>query len=232
MEKGKYLTFLFCLILCYSLFQLTARAQSSSQASSSSRVSISLQGRITYPPSNVNLAVIPDGFSLTFGTVAQYAFVDYTVFHYGTVSIRIDPTIPSASREIDGKWRNCKPGDHIVMRCWIKTGTPTNTDPLSGARIGIDLYAAAPQAGYVNIVDGHPHDGAEHLASVVRWGSDWTLKTWDFIVPSTFYTKDNAGNTIPAVQIKGFIPWLDARPSDWANSHAYFADAELYINPT
>lgn len=118
------------------------------------------------------------------------------------------------------------------MKCWIKAVGPAISDPYLGARIGIDLYAPAPQAGYVNIVDGHPHDGAEHLYSVVAWGSDWTFKQWDFIIPSTFYTKDNSGNIIPAVQINGFIPWLDARPSTHPNSHAYFADAELYINPT
>jgi len=220
MEKRKRLTFLFCLILCYSLFQLTARAQSSSQAT------VSSSGSITYPSSNVNLEVIPDDFSLTMGSAPQYAYIDTSVTHNGHVSIRVEQDYVVGTREVDGTWRTVHPGDHIVIQCWIKTSTPTDSDPYSGARVGADIYGGG--ASY--IVDSYPHDGSEHLNSLVHWGSDWTLKTWDFIIPSTTYTHDHAGNSIPATQVTSIVVWLDARPTDWS-SYAWFSDAAMYVNP-
>jgi len=234
MEKRKCLTFLFCLILCYSLFQLTAIAQSSS------KTSIFSQGSITYSPSNVNLAVIPDDWGLTYGSGPQIIFVDYSVIRtVGKSSIRLEPHTSADVnqwRECDGTWYPVKPGDHIVAKCWIKvddTYVYTGTDPpeYNGGRLGMDLYGPNG-AGGITILDSYPHDGAEHIASEVHWGTiGWTLRTWDIVVQSTIYTKDVYGNIIPATPITKMVLWLDVRPAT-ATGLVWFADAELYINPT
>jgi hypothetical protein len=243
MEKRKWLTCLFCLILCYSLFQHIARAQSSSQAS------VFSQGSITYLPSNVNLAVIPDDWNIGFGNGPQIIFLDYTVVHtLGKPSIRLEPHTSAdvnTARECDGTWYPVKPGDHIVAKCWIKTdnSTPTeNADPYHGGRIGIDFYAPLGN-GHITIVDGLPGNvnpyfgdpGANHLAAMVHWNTSvWTLKTWDIIIPSVIYTKDVLGNTIPATPITQCVLWMQAMQVNdgTALGNAWFADAELYINPT
>lgn len=232
MEKRKCLTFLFCLILCYSLFQHAARAQSSSQAS------ISSQGSITYSPSNVNLAVIPDDWSLTYGSGPQIIYLDYSVTHNGHVSIRLDPHTNNDvnyARECDGTWYDVKPGDRIVAKCWILCGDSGigDTNPYDGARLGIDLYAHTSQ-GY-GIVDSYPHSGQEHLDSMVCWGTNtWTQKVWDIIIPSTYYTKVNRGAgpiDCDPVQVDSMVLWLQVMtPTD--PGLAWFADTELYINPT
>jgi hypothetical protein len=237
MEKRKCLTFLFCVILCYSLFQLTAIAQSSPKAS------IFSQGSITYSPSNVNLAVIPEDWGdyinrgkITYGSDPQILFLDYNVERTpGKPSIRSEPHTSldiNQWRECDGKWYSVKPGDHIVAKCWIKVdNTYVDTDPYYGGRLGMDLYGPTG-AGGITILDSYPHDGAEHMASEVHWGTiGWTLRTWDITVQSTIYTKDVYGNTIPATPITKMVIWLDVRPAT-ATGLVWFADAELYINPT
>jgi hypothetical protein len=233
MEKRKCLTFLFCLILCYSLFQHIAKAQSSSQAS------IFSQGSITYSPSNVNLAVIPSDWSLTYGSGPQIIYLDYNVTHNSYVSIRLEPHTANdvnVARECDGTWYPTKSGDHIVAKCWIRTDNSTpaeNADPYHGGRIGIDLYGPLGDGQHITILDSYPHDGQEHLESMVRWGTSvWTLRTWDIIIPSTVYTQDVMGRTIPPTQITYFVLWAQAMQGAITSGNAWFADAELYINPT
>jgi hypothetical protein len=233
MEKRKWFVSFFCLILCYSLFQHTAIAQSSSQ------ISIFSQGNITYSPSNVNLAVIPDDWYLTYGSGPQIIHLDYNVYRTSPPSIRLDPHVDDVDvnyqRECDGKWYTVKPGDRIVAKCWIFCGDSGigDTDPYNGARLGMDLYAHTSQ-GY-GIVDSYPHDGQEHLDSEVNWGTKtWTQKVWDIIVPSTYYTTvwvmGKGFVTCDPVQIDSFVLWLDVRTRTDPGL-AWFDDAELYINP-
>jgi hypothetical protein len=175
-----------------------------------------------------NLAVIPDAWgSGYYPTVPQYAFVDYSVTHNGNPSIRlqrggnIDP-FGVIDRSIWTNLYSCKPGDHIVASIWIRTDSSSGD---MGARLGIDLY------GGRYIVDGYPGVHIDTTTNYVRWGTTtWTQRTYDFIVPSTTYTRDQTGASIPGTQINGILLWIQARPGD-ANGNAWFADAELYINP-
>jgi len=253
MEKRKCLTFLFCLMVCYSLFQHIAGAQSSSQAV------IFSQGSITYSPSNVNLAVIPDDWHLIYsGDVPGIIHLDTSVERTaGKPSIRLEPHVDGVDinndRECDGTWYNCKPGDHIVAKCWIKidsnnlpNGT-TDTNQWSGARPGIDLYGGSnlvwgiDEATYIN-----PHNpaGTDERDQYVHWGTPgWTLRTIDFYVPSTTFNTTSRGVAITPTKVTSFVMWLQVwsgtiNPSTGTiyggsePGRAWFADAELYINPT
>ncbi len=183
------------------------------------------------PSSNPeNLAVLPDDWDLTFGSLPQFSFLDTSVTYYGMPSIRLESDSYNY-REVDGNWYSVKPGDHIVVSCWIKTDNDPaeNDNILHGARIGFDLYGVTE--GGMKIIDSWPHYGAEHIASVVRWNTQtWTHKTWDIIIPSTYYTVTTRGESIAPTQISSIVLWLDARPYVSAGN-AYFANTELYINP-
>jgi hypothetical protein len=184
------------------------------------------------------LAVIPDDWSLTYGSGPQIIYLDYSVTHNGQVSIRLDPHTDNDvnyARECDGTWYTVRPGDHIVAKCWILCGDSGigDTNPYHGARLGIDSYAQTSQ-GY-GIVDSYPHDGQEHLDSMVHWGTNmWAQKVWDIIIPSTYYTRVYRGGSVldcNPVQIDSMVLWLQVlTPTD--TGVAWFADAELYSNPT
>lgn len=61
--------------------------------------------------------------------------------------------------------------------------------------------------------------------------SSWTLLEWDITVPTKTYSQNFQAYAITPQQISGMIAFLDAREiGDEAN--AWFADPELYINPT
>jgi hypothetical protein len=239
MEKRKCLAFLFFLILCYSLFQLTARAESPSHR-------ISSQGNITYSPSNVNLAVIPDDWYLTYGSGTQIIFLDYDIVHtLGKPSIRLEPHVDGVDnnpfRECDCHYYSCKPGDHIVAKCWIRIDANGDTDSFSGARIGIDLisnydsmigrYPCVATAGPT-----YPNTEQDVINNYVHWGTvGWVQRTIDFIVPADYFTVDVfTGKTIAPAQVSSFGMWMQVWSSEYYGSepgNAWFADAELYINP-
>jgi hypothetical protein len=200
---------------------------------------IHMTGSIAYPsptptpgPSAKNLAPITSGFYMTFGTSPQYAFLDYAVTRNGNPSIRLQADA-TGYREIDGYWYDVKPGDKIYAAAWIKTADSTPADDnnaLLGARIGMDLYGVLPSGQMVQ-VDSYPHGGDEHYASVVRWNTpDWTHKTWNITVPSTYFTTTIWGDSISPTQISQVVIWLDGRPTN-SGANAWFADTELYINP-
>jgi hypothetical protein len=196
------------------------------------------------------LAVIPDDWNIGFGTGPQIIFLDYSVVHTaGKPSIRLEPHTSAdvnTARECDGTWYPTKPGDHIVAKCWIKTDNSTpaeNADPYHGGRIGIDFFAPLGD-GHITIVDGLPgtvspayfgDPSTLHLAAMVHWNTPtWTLKTIDIVIPSIIYTKDVVGRTIPPTPITQFVLWMQAMQvgDGTARGNAWFADAELYINPT
>lgn len=87
MEKRKCLTFLFCLILCYSLFQHTARAQSSSQ------ISISSQGSIARASETLLRAVGTKLYDSAGEVYLKGVIVDWNerVKKYGTLGVANSP---------------------------------------------------------------------------------------------------------------------------------------------
>jgi hypothetical protein len=249
MEKRKCLAFLFCLLLCYSLFQLTARAQGSSQAS------IFSQGSITYSPSNVNSAIIPIDWGdynifgdVRYGSGVQITHVDPTVLHNGDVSIRIDAHQQGVDtnhwREVDGNYISVKPGDHIVFTVWIKTGHSTlGQDGVSGngGIMGFDYYGASGRLrehssdNPRNDVDPTWVTYLDDPTRYVPFNSDWTLRKSDTIVPTQVF--DDQTGQLATEPIIGIIPWLQASGYIVGPNHlqdegqVWFADAVLYINP-
>lgn len=224
MEKRKILYLLLVMVLCYSLFSRIAGAGSSSQ------ISIPSQGSIIYSPSpSQNLAPIPDGWSLVYPDNPQYCYLDYSVTHNGHVSIRIEPDYVG-TRECDSNFFPAKPGDHIVIKCWIRIEDNGDRDMWSGARIGIDLIG-----DYDATIGRYPclYDLG---STYVNWGTqDWVQRTIDFIVPSDYFTLDKVtGETITPTQISAAGMWMQVWSSTYGGTesgNAWFADAEFYINP-
>jgi hypothetical protein len=249
MEKRKCLAFLFCLILCYFLFQNVARAQDSSQ------VSVLSQGTITYPPSNVNLAIIPDDWGqykiygyVRYASGPQIVQVDPSVLHNGKVSVRIDAhqdgIDSNTYREVDGDFIPVKPGDHIVFKVWIKTGHSTlGKDGVSGngGLIMFDYYSATHRLhehssdNPRNDVDPTWTTYIDDPTRYVPFNSNWTLRTLDTIVPTAVL--DESTMQLATEPIRGIIPVLQASGYIVPPNHlqdqgqVWFADAELYINP-
>ncbi|MGD0644308.1 MAG: hypothetical protein ABSA75_05320 [Candidatus Bathyarchaeia archaeon] len=181
---------------------------------------------------NTNLAVIPNDWCIGSPAFAN-SVLDTNITHNGNPSITIYSD-PVKSREVDGNWIAVNPGDHIVMKCWIKTDPSQETsvynhDPTdsygAGARIGIDFYSNVGNTGISVLVNGVGSDAIHITGSIQSVGSDvpwntsvWTLQTIDCIVPNGY-------------NITGMIPWLQVRPAtDYGK--AWFADAQLYINPS
>jgi hypothetical protein len=168
-----------------------------------------------------NLAKIPTDWSLTFGVNPQIIALDNTVTRTaGEPSIRLDPYVSggNTARECDGRWCRVAVGDRVVARCWIKTDSKIygGVNPqYQGARCGVDVYGY--KNGVWQIIDSYPHNGVEHVYSMVSWGTTaWTLKGWDFTVTDSDATH--------------VVMWLQGQPSTFEGK-AWFADAELYINP-
>ncbi len=160
------------------------------------------------------------------------ATVEHTV---GNPSIKLGWHVTGVDnniyREIDGSWIPVNVGDHIVFSVWIKTGNGTNADDNSyGGRIGIDLYGYVD--GVLQAIAWYPQYSAN---SAVPWGSDWTKLTFNVVVPSDIYGSVNPFNGQPyTIHSNGpyaIIPWCDVRTTTDPN-YVWFADAELYINPT
>jgi hypothetical protein len=107
------------------------------------------------PISGTNLAPIPDGWDLTYGSTGPYIYsIDYSVTYNGQPSIKSAPHVVGVdlnnARECNTPWIHVHPGDHIVFRAWVKTEAYTISSHGDGARIGIDFYSNG-------IVDTQPH---------------------------------------------------------------------------
>jgi hypothetical protein len=202
---------------------------------------------------DINLAVIPDCWGLNDYGTPVINFVDNQVVHTpGKSSLRLERHTnldKNTNREIDGKWYNCKPGDHIKVWVWVKTGpSGMNPDPsqYAGGRIGMDFYGntsagygilhktanADSQAGFPGWYDNPT--GAIGGKWRVPWNTDWALIGWDIVIPADFYPFVNRSGAQVACtphQVDSFVVWLDAR-SQSNPGLVWFADAELYINPT
>jgi hypothetical protein len=168
----------------------------------------------------------------------QVCYLDYNVVHTPSQpSIRMEgPRAIHAPNEVNDDGHRVYPGDRVVFKCWIKT----DPSPVGkGAIIGVDLFGTtqrlwevAPQKS------GNDQDNFDEPKTWnyiwVPYGSDWTLIELDFIVPDKeFYVDDYDNLRSPSPQtIKKFIPWLTASYGDGETAHVWFADIELYINPS
>jgi len=176
-----------------------------------------------------NLAPIPTAWALTYGTGPQITHLDTSVTYNGNPSIRIDRhTIAdmNSARECNSGGYSIKPGDRVVFSCWMKTTASGygDTNPYSGARIGIDLYASSTRIGALQSAT-YPDTDVGVRLNYVNWGtSQWTKRTIDFVVPQTI------GGATPT----GMILWLQVWSSTYGSTdpgQAWFANTELYINP-
>jgi hypothetical protein len=200
---------------------------------SSASQNVPTLGTMHYATFNTtNLALIPDDWGLAYGSGPQIIFLDTSVEHTaGKPSIRLEPHTAAdvnTGRECDGTWYPAKGGDHIVAKCWMKIDS--NPSALGrGARIGLDFYGAN---GYITGVSGahgiNPQPDADVQANFVHWGTaGWSQRTIDFILAST-YASDVDGTTQTVTSI---VMWMQVECPPDAGS-GWFADAELYINPT
>ena len=180
------------------------------------------------------------------GAASSYASLDYGTLHNGNPSIRTGPDYVRGTREVDGAWIGVKPGDHIVMSAWIKTAPYATTALFSGAEIGCDFYISSSQGAGIATIDsaghqaGHPNEAEianDYSSSTggityVNWGKDWTLITWDFYVPTTYYNYVTRSSILSCnpVQIDCMVMWFGGRNTQ-ANAFCWFADTALYINP-
>jgi hypothetical protein len=172
-----------------------------------------------------NLAPIPSGWDLAGNGLPQsqwFAHVDNSVLGpSGNPSIRLDPDRAGTERDIFpvDYWQDVKPGDHIVFSIWIKTSSSSlglNGNSNYGGRIGIDFYD--PVNGDQYGINRQYSVPTVRAGSFVPWGtSSWTQFTYDVTVP--------AGS-----HINGIIPWIQVLEIN-DQGQAWFADAQLYINP-
>lgn len=221
MNTNKVILLFLALCVCSTVFMVDAKA-----------------GAIPGP----NLAIAPldwgnyatnYGQWIGYGSGTQIVFLSTSVEHTsGNPSIWFEYPHTSADmnqyRECDGAWYAIKPGDHIVAKCWMKLTasgvSPPDKSPYAGARIGIDFYDSniIPfDTFWQNYWSGDP------THSYVYWGSDWNQKIIDIIVPAT----DVGTGRVPT----SFVMWMQVWSSTYGASdpgQAWFADAELYINPT
>ncbi len=183
------------------------------------------------------------------GAASSYASLDYSLLHNGDLSIREGPDYVRGTREDDGTWISVKPGDHIIFSAWIKTASwaGSGLNAYSGAEIGWDYYISSSHGYGIATVDaeghqaGHPNDAeiANNYSSLtggktyVPWGTDWTLMTWDFNVPNTYYNyvTTNGVYSCSPVQINSMVPWWGGRDVT-ANASCWFADPVFMVNPS
>lgn len=178
-----------------------------------------------------------------------------------TVRVEYHTTLDSnGAREVNTPWISVNPGDHIIFKIWSKNNTMTNSAHNTGVFMGIDFYGSyfivdtqphgEKQSGTLWYSCGNSHwvsgtynTWKDYTNSFLdtneenyrrQWGSTaWTQLIWDLTIPTRTYTKDLPAwtTTSPASQIHGIIAWFGARAvGDTAS--AWFANPELYINPT
>ena len=250
MFKGftkRYAIHLMVVLLVYTLVLLPVYGQVAQQ------VVVLSGGAILYPnvsPTQIptpvlhNLASIPSHWYLTYSTGPQIIHLDSSVTYNGEASVRLDKHTSAdvnTARECNTGAYSIKPGDHIVFSCWMKTTESGygDTNPFSGARIGIDFWNSGGR------INGLASDGQHGLypneqSSAVQefyvpWGSDWTLKIIDFIVPQKMTADGFFGYPAGTSQTpSAMILWMQVWSSTYGSTdpgHAWFANAQLYINP-
>jgi hypothetical protein len=200
----------------------------------------------TLNPSSANLEPLSAFYADMNGAASSYASLDYGTLHNGNPSIRTGADYVRGTREVDGAWIGVKPGDHIVMSAWIKTAPYTTSVLFSGAEIGCDFYISSSQGHGIATIDsaghqaGHPNEAEianDYCSSTggityVNWGSDWTLITWDFYVPTNYYNYVTRSSilSINPQQIDSMVMWFGGRNIQ-ANAYCWLADPALFVNP-
>jgi hypothetical protein len=233
----------------------TLMLAASTEGALSSSASLQSYGTLAYaqptptPAPAPNEAALNDGNWYTDTTWAKCptldVYSDTSTTHQGESTFRVEPDMTSAGNAGADHWGpSVKPGDHIVMSCWIKTGGVTPVS-YAGARIGFDIYGAQARICGVQSVqqasDGcrTPSTDISVEENYVHWGSDWTLRTWDFIMPST-YISDGGSAQISnnyaqgqAVAPTTIVPWLQVWDVNYPNGAytCWFSDFTLNINP-
>ncbi len=192
-----------------------------------------------------NLGSIPSAWALDWYSNIK---LDTSVLYNGNPSIRLEPSVGSENpaREVNpkyvGTWPYCdfkaKPGDHIVFKCWIKIENNGDTNPFSGARIGVDFNSVVNGRRvclYEITAPTYPNTDTGVRTNYVNWGTiGWVQRTIDFIIPTSTYTYDiYSGQYIPATQTIQVGPWLQVWGPEGPHEkgNAWFAGAEFYINP-
>ena len=197
--------------------------------------------------SSANLAPINDGKWWSDSSwqrcPASNIYYDTSTTHNGSPTWRVQS---GTNYGPDHAGISVKPGDHIVMQCWIKTsGTPSGAYSNMGARIGLDYYTAGwgqRIMGCGSPTDASTGKGWPNVARqentsptcVVDWGSDWKLITWNFVVPSQAMGDQNNGANIPQghYAVPGtIVPWCQIYGSYATTYTSWFSDFQLYINP-
>lgn len=198
----------------------------------------------TPTPTQTNLAPINDG--LWYSDNGWISLPGSNV-HYDTqTTYQSNPTWridPGDNLGADHSGIYLTGGDHVVMKCWIKTtGTPAIGN---GARLGISWFGVldgqwARIGDCASVADATAGQPTGAYEQVVPYGQDWTLITWDFIVPTTYlsdgYTGMPAGHQFPAGQatVTEAFPWCELFAnygSTQGTSTAYFSDFQFYVNP-
>lgn len=201
---------------------------------------------------DTNLAPMPNGWDLTYGEGAQIISWNTSVTRLGAGSIVLDRHVEgvdvNSARECDSDFLAVNPGDNVTFRVWIKADPSQYNNDSTGARIGIDLwYTNDPpnwgteqhnlwgihESTYYN-----PHNDTDGTLQFVHHNTlDWTMREINFTVPSLEFNYDQLSHEYfdPHQQANIICGWLQV----WDNSlfgtdpaKGYFADAELYINPT
>lgn len=240
---------LFLILAVYPLVSLPVFAQFSSQ------VVVSSNGVILTPtpsptpaptptptpmPNLVNLAPFPSRWWID----RAGQVIDNSVTYNGQPTLRLDRP-PSGSnnpdRECNSYTISVKPGDRIVFSVCMRTSASGlgDTNPYSGARIGIDFYAAQRITALHS--DGqhgfYPNENSQAIAdNYVRWGtSTWTVRTIDFVIPQSMMADGLFGYPQGTmVTPTSIILWVQVWSSSYgANDpgQAWFANFEAYKNP-
>jgi len=166
----------------------------------------------------------------------------------GNPSLKIDPTRPNinpAFNAYTGPF-GIKPGDHIIFKAYIKTAPPTAPGDVgeraSGGVLGIDFYGSEGGINGTVMQNGQILFVPSGSTYVMFDTPNWTLRTMDFIVLPTYPFCVDSGlpYTTPHPEGTPMVPsqiwvWLQewsALNSATERAAAWFADPELYINPT
>lgn len=206
---------------------------------------------------NENLAVVPDDWRIgETWNAPTFLEANTAYWHNGHQSIRMEKgTDATKSREIlcadktQNDWSiRVKPGDHIVFKVWMKTAASTigDTTPGSGIRLGIDFYDGTGSITGIQSPDGSPPTlngnnvvfPANQYLNYVNWGHDWEQRTMEFVVANQYAKlpwSTATGATGAMLTPDRMIPWVQVWSDTNGNADngiAWFADAELYINPT
>jgi hypothetical protein len=168
----------------------------------------------------------------------------------GASAIHIKSNSAWAMGEVDSTQITVKPGDHIVMGCYIKTGTYS---PDSWVTFGFDFHTTYNGLSWITgynssaelafpqlsqIVEGAQGDklGVTFTGDypvAVGYGSDWTLVKMDFTVPTAtyYYVFDGSGTSTyvaEGVHPDSIICWT----ANTGNGEAWFSEPFLYVNPS